>query len=164
MASNVDLEAAAAAINFRKPVRSLQTLCQIEIVQNLHKTAAKLENDYMINFVENALSDHHKLVERMTDVRPDKVNTSSFVEDFEARLKSKEAAEEASKKRLSKGRNVVKNADGGKAMPKREGLRSSRPKPYEPESPSKKFLAALQVCLLIILLWIIWTLGCSLAK
>ena len=104
-----------------RPIRKLQVLCQIEVLQLLHQKAEALEQDYFIRFLDEGLQYQHKSYERMVDIRQEKLD--EVVNSFEDLLKSKLENE---KKKELKGR--IKKAAG---LPRREGLRSSnRTQPY----------------------------------
>ena len=110
-----------------KPVRSLQLLCQIEVIKNLYTNATSLERDYFDGFCGNLIASHQKM-EQEIDVRPEIVDPRKIVADFERR-KAEKDAEEAQKK--LKGRNI-KTVAASSQSPKR--LRSSTrksKKPYE---------------------------------
>ena len=110
-----------------KPIRSLQLLCQIEVVKNLYTKATSLERDYFDDFCGNLIVSHQKL-EQEIDVRPETLDPAKIVIDFE-RKKAERDAEEAQKK--LKGRNI-KIVSAANQSPKR--LRSSTrksKKPYE---------------------------------
>ena len=112
-----------------RPIRSLQVLCQLEVLQTLHRKAEDLEANYFTKFLEEGLQFNQKTYERIVDVRYE--NLEKEVTTFEATLKYKLELE--AKKEL-KGR--IKTASG-KTVPRREGLRSSArlAKPYKKEEP-----------------------------
>ena len=111
-----------------KPIRSLQLLCQIEVVKNLYTKATSLERDYFDDFCGNLIVSHQKL-EQEIDVRPETLDPAKIVIDFE-RKKAERDAEEAQKK--LKGQRNIKIVSAANQSPKR--LRSSTrksKKPYE---------------------------------
>ena len=65
-----------------KPIRSLQLLCQIEVVKNLYTKATSLERDYFDDFCGNLIVSHQKL-EQEIDVRPETLDPAKIVIDFE---------------------------------------------------------------------------------
>ena len=68
-----------------KPIRSLQLLCQIEVVKNLYTKATSLERDYFDDFCGNLIVSHQKL-EQEIDVRPETLDPAKIVIDFEDKI------------------------------------------------------------------------------
>jgi hypothetical protein len=55
----------------RKPVRSLELICQIEVIQILHRKAADLESGYMTKWCLDELTNSNRQTERNLDLRSD---------------------------------------------------------------------------------------------
>lgn len=111
----------------RKPVRTLQALCQVEIIKNLHEKASKLHRDYFDNFC-SALNPMQISQERRLDIR--NLDPPKVVKDFEEKLKAREENEK-------KLKGKIMNSNGTSS--KREGLRAStlRKRPYETPQSKK---------------------------
>ena len=109
-----------------KPIRSLQLLCQIEVVKNLYTKATSLERDYFDDFCGNLIVSHQKL-EQEIDVRPETLDPAKIVIDFE-RKKAERDAEEAQKK--LKGNIKIVSAANQSPKRLRSSTRKSK-KPYE---------------------------------
>ena len=108
-----------------KPIRSLQLLCQIEVVKNLYAKSTNLERRYFEEFCGHLTCTNVRL-EQELDVRPEVIDPAKVVADFEAKLKAKEA-EEAQKK--LKGR--IKIVSAANHSPKRLRSSTRKKKPYE---------------------------------
>jgi hypothetical protein len=109
----------------RKPVRSLELICQIEVIQILHRKAADLESGYMTKWCLDELTNSNRQTERNLDLRSlvDIVDTATVVADFNRKVDAKKASSDA--------RMTVK-IKRLKSPPSRQGLRSSkRLKPYD---------------------------------
>ena len=99
-----------------KPIRSLQLICQLEVVKSLYAKATSLERDYFDDFCGNLQNSHQKL-EQEIDVRPNDVDPAKIVLDFE-RKKAEKEAEEAQKRLKAAGRNI-KSVSAATNSPKR---------------------------------------------
>ncbi len=118
----------------RKRVRSLQSLCQIEVIKSLHSKASDLHRDYFKTFASH-LTPYQQKVEPKEDVRPETLNPYQVVNEFESKIRAKEAAANEAK---MKGK--VKKVGQSLSSARRDGLRSStlRLRPYDSTSAPKE--------------------------
>ena len=79
-----------------RPIRQLQLLCQIEVLQGLHQKSKALEKDYFAKFVEEGLSYQQKDYEKRVDVR--NINLEASIDKIETVIRQK--SEEEAKKEL----------------------------------------------------------------
>ena len=119
-----------------KPVRSLQTLCQIEVIRNLYAKSKSLEKSYFEDFVQNLTKDQTR-IEQEINVRADQSQNDidHIIKSFEAKLSQKKKSEEEAQQKKLKGKIKKVSDDGPNFSPRKLRSSARQKKPYDPPTP-----------------------------